>query len=264
MLLGLIWGSSFLWVKIAVQEIGPFTFVALNFLFGILALSAVVAYLRPEWPKTQRLWLVLVLLGAMNVAIPYVLISWGEQHVDSAVAAIVLSSVPLFTSLMAHFFIPDERLTIKRFLGLLVGFSGVFILLYRDPGADLQTSLLGHGALLLAAFMFGLSAVFARRNVRGISPIVQTLITLIAADIIVWMIAPFIEHPLSLPQLPITWTAILWVGFIGSCVAYLIFFYLIQTVGPTRTTMVNFFYPLVGTTLGVLLLNETLDWLDRP
>ena len=126
--LGLAWGSSFLWIKIAVQEIGPFTLVAFRLLFGILGLLLVVAISRPEWPKTRRQWLALVLLGITNTAVPFTLISWGEQYIDSAVAAILNSTVPLFTMVIAHFALSDDRLSAARLAGLLTGFAGVVIL----------------------------------------------------------------------------------------------------------------------------------------
>jgi drug/metabolite transporter (DMT)-like permease len=261
-LLGLAWGSSFLWIKIAVSEIGPFTLVALRLLFGILGLIAVVAYNRPNWPATQRLWIVLVILGLTNTAIPFVLISWGETHIDSAVAAVLNSTVPLFTMIIAHLFLSDDRITLPRIIGLLVGFGGVVVLLSRDLDfrGGLSGSVLGQGAVLLAALFYAVSGVFARRNTQGLSPIVQALVPLIVADGAIWLAAPLVEMPFRFPQLPLTWVALLWLGIIGSCIAYLLYYYLLHSVGPTRTTLVTYVFPLVGVTLGVVFLNELLDW----
>ena len=262
-LLGLAWGSSFLWIKIAVQEIGPFTLVALRLLFGILGLVAVVAYSRPKWPDRQHLWVAMLVLGLTNTAIPFVLISWGELHIDSAAAAILNSTVPLFTMVIAHLFLSDDRLTLPRLIGLLIGFGGVVVLLSRD--LDLASGLsnsgaLGQGAVLLAAMFYASSGVFARRNTRGLSPIVQALVPLVVADSAIWLAAPLAESPFSLPKLPLTWLAVLWLGLVGSCFAYLLYYYLIHSVGPTRTTLVTYVFPLVGVALGVIFLNELLDW----
>jgi len=260
--LGLAWGSSFLWIKIAIAEIGPFTLVALRLLFGFMGLLAVVAYSRPRWPAAQRLWWVLVVLGLTNTAVPFVLISWGELYIDSAVAAVLNSTVPLFTMLIAHLFLSDDRITVPRIIGLLVGFGGVIVLLSRD--LDFQSGLsggvLGQGAVLLAALFYAGSGVFARRNTQGLSPIVQALVPLIVADSAIWLAVPLTESPFTLPQLPITWIAILWLGLIGSCFAYLLYYYLLHSVGPTRTTLVTYIFPLVGVALGVIFLNEVLDW----
>jgi drug/metabolite transporter (DMT)-like permease len=257
--LSLAWGSSFLWIKIALQEIGPITLVALRLLFGILGLLVVVAYSRPNLPDTRRLWIVLAVLGIINTALPFVLISWGQQFIDSAVAAILNSTVPLFTMVMAHWYLQDDRLTLQRVIGLVVGFIGVVVLLVRDLDGGTQSSLLGQAAVLLAAICYAFSSIFARRNAKGVSPIVQAFVPLLVADAVMWTLVPLVESPVVFPSLPITWLAIAWLGLIGSCIAYLLYFYLLHAIGPTRTTMVTYTFPVVGVTLGVIFLNETLD-----
>jgi drug/metabolite transporter (DMT)-like permease len=257
--LSLAWGSSFLWIKIALQEIGPITLVALRLLFGILGLLVVVAYSRPNLPDTRRLWIVLAVLGIINTALPFVLISWGQQFIDSAVAAILNSTVPLFTMVMAHWYLQDDRLTLQRVIGLVVGFIGVVVLLVRDLDGGTQSSLLGQAAVLLAAICYAFSSIFARRNAKGVFPIVQAFVPLLVADAVMWALVPLVESPVVYPSLPITWLAIAWLGLIGSCIAYLLYFYLLHAIGPTRTTMVTYTFPVVGVTLGVIFLNETLD-----
>ena len=257
--LSLAWGSSFLWIKIALQELDPITLVALRLLFGILGLLVVVAYNRPRWPDTRRLWGVLAILGIIQTALPFLLITWGQQFIDSAVAAILNSTVPLFTMLMAHLYLQDDRLTLQRVIGLGVGFIGVVVLLVRDLDGGTQGNLLGQAAVLLAAILYAFSAIFTRRNAKGVSPIVQAFVPLLVADALMWVLVPLLESPLVLPSLPITWLAIAWLGLIGSCFAYLLYFYLLHAIGPTRTTMVTYTFPVVGVALGVVFLSETLD-----
>ena len=257
--LSLAWGSSFFWIKIGLQELGPITLVALRLLFGILGLLVVVAYNRPKFPDTHRLWGALAILGIIQTALPFLLITWGQQFIDSAEAAILNSTVPLFTMLLAHWYLQDDRLTIQRVVGLLIGFIGVVVLLVRDLDGGTQSSLLGQAAVLLAAICYAFSSVFTRRNTKGVSPIVQAFVPLLVADALMWALVPLLESPLVLPSLPITWVAILWLGLIGSCIAYLLYFYLIHAIGPTRATMVTYTFPVVGVALGVIFLNETLD-----
>ena len=258
--LGLAWGSSFLWIKIAVQETGPFTLVGLRLLFGILGLLLVVAYSRPAWPSERRMWAILGVIGVTNTAIPFVLISWGEVHIDSALAAVLNSTVPLFTMVIAHLALSDDRLTPSRLAGLLVGFGGIVVLLSRDLLSGSQNNLLGQGAVLLAAIFYAASSVYARREARGVSPIVHALVPLLVADATIWLVTPIVEAPISIPRLPLTWLALAWLGLVGSCLAYLLFFYLLHSIGPTRTTLVTYIFPLVGVALGVIFLGELLDW----
>ena len=141
--LSLAWGSSFLWIKIGLQELGPITLVALRLLFGILGLLVVVAYNRPKFPDNRRLWGALAILGIIQTALPFLLITWGQQFIDSVVAAILNSTVPLFTMLLAHWYLQDDRLTLQRVIALLIGFIGVVVLLVRDLDGGTQSSLLG-------------------------------------------------------------------------------------------------------------------------
>ncbi|MEX1247870.1 MAG: DMT family transporter [Anaerolineales bacterium] len=252
--LSLAWGSSFFWIKIAVAEVGPFLLVALRVLFGVLGLLAVVLWRRPEWPKDSRVWWTLLLLGITNTAAPFVLISWAEQEIDSAVASILNSSVPLFTMVIAHLVLVDDRMTRQRVSGLLVGFLGVVVLTLRDAGGDPRLNLLAQGAMILAVLFYAGSSVIARRNTKGISPVVQALVPLVAADAFIWIGALSVEAPIQLPVEGLTWIALVWLGLIGSCLAYLLYFYLLHAIGPTRATMVTYTFPIVGIALGVLVL----------
>ena len=260
-LLGLIWGSSFLWIKVAVQEVGPFVLVGFRLLFGLAGLVVVVLASRPRFPAERRVWLLLGILGLTNTFIPFVLISWGEQYIDSAVASILNGTMPLFTLVIAHLALHDDRITPARVLGLATGFVGVVVLLARDLGPDgFHGNVLGQGAVLLAAMSYGGSAVFARRNLRQVDPIAQAFLPLIGADAAAWGMAWAVESPIVLPRLPITWLALAWLGLLGSCAAYLLYFRLLHNIGPTRASMVTYVFPLVGVILGVGFLREAADW----
>src|SRR5215216_762553 len=148
-LLGAIWSSSFMWIKIAVQEIGPITLVAFRVLFGLLFGVAVITIQRIRWPRTLKEWIPLLVLGITNIAIPFFLISWGEQSIDSAVASILNATVPLFTILIAHYLLNDDKITVPKVLGLLLGFAGVVLLLSKGLTADAQNSVIGQAAVIL-------------------------------------------------------------------------------------------------------------------
>ncbi len=257
--LGLIWGSSFLWIKIALDEMAPLMLVGWRVLFGLAGLAAVVAWRRATFPRDRRLWFWMAVIGITNTLLPFALISWGEQHIDSAVAAILNGTVPLFTMVLAHLFLKDDRMTLPRIAGLVVGFVGVVVLMGRDLDlSQLGGSVLGQVAVLLAAFAYASSAVLARRTLHGIDPLVQALVPVLSATSAAWILAVLLEG-VEVPALPITWFALAWLGLLGSCVAYLLYFYLLHNVGPTRTSLVTYIFPVVGLVLGVVFLNEALD-----
>src|SRR5512139_3393120 len=135
-LLGLIWGSSFLWIRIAVQDTGPFTLVALRLLFGLIGLFAIMVYKKQPFPRDRRLILLLAFMGLINTALPFTLISWGETRIESSLASILNGTVPLFAIIIAHYWLHDERITPARIIGLIVGFIGVFVLVGRDFDID--------------------------------------------------------------------------------------------------------------------------------
>lgn len=258
--LGLIWGSSFLWIKIGLREIGPFTLVAFRLLFGAAGLFTVLR-LRPQpFPERGRIWWTLALLGLTNTALPFVLITWGEQTVDSSVAAVLNSSVPLFTLVIAHLALDDEQITLTRAVGLLTGFLGVLLLFSRGLAQSDGGGFLGEIAILIAAISYAGSSVFARRNLRAVPLLVQAFLPLLFADALSWTSAALLEPPLAIPASPTTWMALLWLGLLGSCIAYLLYFYLLHAIGATRTTLVTYVFPVVGVALGVLVLGEMLDW----
>jgi drug/metabolite transporter (DMT)-like permease len=257
--LGLIWGSSFLWIKIALQEVGPFTLVGWRLLIGVVTLGIAVLARRPAIPRQRRVLAMLALLGLTNPALPFVLISWGEQSIDSAVASVLNGTVPLFAMVFAHFALEDDRMTWSRVLGLLVGFAGVVILLSGElAGGDFGQAGLGQLAVLLAAVLYAASGVFARKNLHDVSPLVQAFLPLVVADAFIWIGALGIEAPGLVPTARPTWLAVTWLGILGSGIAYLILFQLLHRIGPTRTSMVTYVFPLVGLVLGVVFLQEAL------
>ena len=257
--LGLIWSSSFLWVELALREVGPITLVAFRAFFGFLFGVAVVVTQRIPLPRTWKEWAPLIVLGLTNIAIPFFLISWGQKSIDSGVASILDATVPLFTILVAHFMLHDDKMTTPKVLGLLTGFAGVVILMSKDLGAS-TSSLVGQLAVILACIFYAASSIIARVYTEGTSATMRGLGPLVSASAVMITSAFIFESPIKIPTLPITWIALLWMGILGSGLAFIMLFYLIHEIGPTRATMVTYLFPLGGVTLGVIFLNEALTW----
>lgn len=258
--LGAIWSASFLWIKLALEEIGPFTLVTYRVLFGVLFAGGAVFLQRKAWPRDWAGWFPFLLLGITSVAIPFFLITWGELSIDSAVAAILNATVPLFTIVIAHLFLQDDRMTFQKVIGLFIGFIGVIILLSEDLAAGAESSILGQAAVILASIFYAASSVYARRKTESAPGLVRGAGPLVSATIVMWVIAPVLESPFKIPQLAITWIAILWLGVLGSGLALILWYYLLHEIGPTRTGMVTYIFPLGGVVLGVIFLNEHLSW----
>ncbi|RPH58503.1 MAG: DMT family transporter [Chloroflexi bacterium] len=259
-LLGAIWSASFLWIKIALAELGPLTLVAYRTGFGLLTGLLVASIWRIPFPRDWKTWRMFILLGFTNIAIPFFLITWGQQSIDSAVASILNATVPLFTIVIAHFFLPDDKITAPKVLGLLIGFSGVAILLSRGINDRAHNSLIGQAAVILAAVSYAISYVYARRNTQQVPGEIRGVLPLVSASLVMGIIAPIAESPFKIPQLPITWIGLLWLGALGTGLAFIMQYYLIHEIGPTRATLVTYIFPLGGVLLGVLFLREPLSW----
>lgn len=259
LLLGGIWSSSFLWIKIAVTEIGPITLVAFRVLFGLLFSITVILVQRVKVPRTLKEWTPFLILGISNVAIPFFLISWGEQAIDSGVAAILDATVPLFTIVIAHYLLHDDKMTVPKVTGLLVGFVGVVILISKDIGSSIGP-ILGQLAVVVASMFYAGSSVYARKSTTEASGIIRGGGPLVSSTVAIWLAAVTVERPITIPHLPITWIALLWLGILGSGLAFILNYYLIHEIGPTRTTMVTYLFPLGGVILGVAFLHEQLSW----
>ncbi len=249
-----------MWIKIAVQEISPIMLVAFRALFGLLFGIVVIFIQRVQFPRSFRSWFPLLLFGLTNVAIPFFLISWGEKSIDSAVASILDATVPLFTILIAHYLLHDDKITLPKVLGLMTGFAGVIVLMSKDLVNASTNSVLGQAAVILASAFYAVSSVYVRKTTEDTPGILRSAGPLVSATLVMWLATFLFESPVKMPQLGITWIALLWLGVFGSGLAFVMAYYLIHEIGPTRTTMVTYLFPLGGVILGVTFLHEQLTW----
>jgi drug/metabolite transporter (DMT)-like permease len=256
--LGFMWGSSYLFIKIAVDDFGTFTLVALRLAIGSVLLWTVMRLRGKTLPREPRLYGHLLVMALVNITVPFLLITWAEQSVESALAAVLTSLVPLFVVLLAPLFIHDEPLRANAIVGLVVGFAGVVVLTGRQPNAG-GSSLLGDLALIGASLSYAAGAVYSRRNVRGVDPMIPAVFQVSFATLISGAVALALEHPWTArPDLGAVF-AILWLGLLGSGFAYLAFFRLLSRWGATRTTLVAYVLPVVGIVLGFVVLAEPID-----
>lgn len=261
-LLSAIWGSSFLFIKLGLLGgLAPFSLVSVRLLAGatVMWVLALRHGLR-SLPLTKTL-LTIALLAFINNAIPFTFISWGELHIDSGMAAILNSTVPLFTAVLAHWMLADEPFTWWRGLGVGLGFVGVLVLFAPDavlsPNPD---RILGQLAVIVASLGYAAGSVLARKYLRDVSITLLTALQLSFAFLWVVGLALGIEQPDLAAVTPLGWFSVLWLGILGSGIAYLLFFTLLRSLGATPTTMVTYVIPLFALLFGALFLAESLHW----
>jgi drug/metabolite transporter (DMT)-like permease len=258
-LLGIMWGSSYVFIKIGVEGgLTPFVLISLRLLIGLAILVAVVALAREPLPRGWRIYGHLAVLGAFSVAIPFTLITWAELSVDSTIAATITSAVPLFVIAFAAMFLRDEPLTMNKLIGVVIGLLGVAILVGFDPAALAGGSLMAELALVGATASYAIGGVYARRMVRGLRPMIPAMFQVAFAFVMVTVLAFLFERPFEAPITAETAFAVAWIGLFGSGLAYLVFFRLLHDWGATRTSMVAYLLPIVGIALGALILQEPI------
>ena len=251
-LLGAIWGSSFLFIKVAVPALGPFVLMELRVGLAAIALTPfalVVAFL----PALRSRWRQFLILGILNAAIPFTLIATAEITLTSSLAAILNSTTPLFAAVVSAAWI-GETLTVGKIIGLVTGIVGVATLVGLDPVPLSGIALASVGIMLVAALAYALGGVYAKRTFVGVPSLSMATGQQTAAAI---ALLPFAVGTLpgEPPSLAVV-LSVLGLALLCTAVAYLLYFYLIANVGPTKTLTVTFLVPVFGLLFGVFLLNE--------
>jgi drug/metabolite transporter (DMT)-like permease len=258
--LGFFWGSSYLWIKIGLEGgLPPLTLIAGRLALGGLFLAIVVAAARQELPRTARMYGHLFVMSLVNIVVPFILITVGEQTIDSALASILNATVPLTVIVLAPLFLPDERITLPRVAGLALGFAGVILLVAPDLVNLSDADLSGELMMLGSSIAYGIGNVYARRNVHGLRPMIPALFQVLFAAAVVIPIALVVDRPFEMVRpTPEAIAAVVWLGIVGSGLAYLGYFTVLGRWGATRTSMVAYLLPVVGIALGALVLDDPI------
>ncbi|WP_278921297.1 MULTISPECIES: DMT family transporter [Pseudophaeobacter] len=263
LILGLIWGSSFMSVTLALQGLGPMTIAAGRISLGAAALLTITSVMRIGLPSLasrqgRLIWLCALGMGFFSNALPFSLLSWGQTYVASGFAGVCMAVVPLFVLPLAHVLVPGERMTLRRALGFLIGFGGVLTLIgfkaFASAGSDYES--LARLACLGAALCYAIGSIITR-----LCPGVN-LLSLSAAALScgALMIVPTALWQEGLPSLPEgrSLLAVLYLGLVPTALAQVLLVQVARSAGPSFLATVNYQVPVWSVFFGALLLNETL------
>jgi drug/metabolite transporter (DMT)-like permease len=252
LLLSALWGASFIFIRVAVADLGPFVLVELRVGLAAAGLAFSAALLR-RLPKLRVRWRQFALLGLVNVAIPFSLISAAEINLTASLAAILNSTTVMFTAIVAAVWMGDA-LTVRKVFGVVLGIIGVTVLVGWDPIAVDWAVILSVGAMLVASLGYALGSVYAKRTFVGSSPLAIATGQLTAASLLMMPLAA-VSVPDERPS-TIVVLSVLGLALPSTALAYMLYFRLISNVGPTSTSTVTLLVPLFGLVFGVLLLDE--------
>jgi len=258
LLLAAVWGASYLFIKVAVDEIEPAPMMAMRTLLAAAVLAAYLGF-RIGWERAvaeiRASWRHCAVLGVLNAALPFWLIAWGEKHIDSGLAAVVQASVPIFNALLVLRFLPDERLSASRSLGLAVGIVGVGVVTGINPGGG-WIAVAGALAVVASSLAYAGAGVYGQIAVSGTAGPVLATGSMLAGGLILLPVALF-QLPTQVPGWEAT-ASVLALALLGTALAQLVLFRMLALYGSARLSLVTYLMPGFALVYGALILDEAI------
>jgi drug/metabolite transporter (DMT)-like permease len=259
LILGTIWGTSYMLIKIVLVDVGPMTLVTGRLGLAALIIWGLLRLRRTPFPRERKLWIAYAVTGLLNGALPFTLISWGELHISSGSAALLQATTPLFTILLAHALTQDERLTWRKVAGVFVGFTGVGLLMWPEVRQGVGSSALGMLAIVGSSISYALSAIFTRWRLQGQDPTTSSAGQFTMGFAYILPLAFIFEQPAAIRPSMLALAAWVTLAIVCTVVAYIIYYTLLEKTSATFATMVTYIVPVNGLILGAIFLTETLN-----
>lgn len=262
--LSILWGGSFFFIEILVDHLPPLTIVTFRVGLAAFALWGIILALKLPLPKTKQHWTALAVIGLINNALPFCLITWGQTQISSGLASIFNATTPFFTVVVAGIILIDEKITKQKLLGVTIGLLGTIVLIGPEALKGLTGSTLGQLAVIGAAISYAFAAAYSRRFKKWeLSPLMVatgqvTMATLILLPLMFIIDQPWLTLTISFEVL---W-AISGLAFFSTVIAYILYFRLIASAGATNAALVTFLIPISAIFLGVTILGETFTGLQ--
>ena len=256
-----IWGSTWLFIKLGLNDLPPLTFAGIRFLFASTILVAIILARGVRWPRKRNEWIVIAIVGWLQFSLNYGLVFWGEQRIPSGLAAVLQSTFPAFGLVIAHFYLPEEPITRKKVIGVLLGIIGVGIVFSDQLSFAGRTALLGSVALVLSAFCGSYGNVLVKAYGTQIDPFV------LAAGQMICGFPPLLALGVATEGNPFHfhWTAmaviaLAYLVIVGSVIAFTLFYWLVRRMDVVNTMLIALVTPVVAVVLGMIVLHERFNW----
>ena len=256
-----IWGSTWLFIKLGLEDLPPFTFAAIRFVIALAIVLSIIRIRGIELPRARADWILLAVTGTLSFGFNYGLVFWGEQYITSGLAALLQATTPAFGLVFAHFNLPGERLSWARIGGVVLGVCGVAVVFSNQLAVAGRQALAGCVALILSSIFVAYSNVLVKRYGKNLNPAIMAagqmlfgLILLLAVGI------PLEGNPLRFHWTPMAVIALLYLAVVGSVIAFLLYYWLILNMDVTKSMLIALVTPVVAVILGMIVLNEEFGW----
>jgi drug/metabolite transporter (DMT)-like permease len=261
LILSLIWGSTWLFIKLGLQDLPPFTFAGVRFVIAASILLVVIAVRRMPLPRARRDWGLIALTGVMAFSVNYGLLFWGEHRTSSGLAAILQTIIPAFGLIIAHYYLPDERITLWKVCGIALGIAGVALIFSDQASVEGTSALAGSAAIVIGAFCVAYSNVLVKARARHIEPAVLAAGQMICGLVPLLLVGVTFEgNPFTFRWTPLALVSLLYLALVGSAIAFLLFYWLVRNMDVTKTMLIALVTPLFAVLLGLAVLGERLTW----
>ena len=257
-LMGFVWGSAFLAIKIAVFETGPVLLVFLRILTALAPLWIYMVWRGASFPDNRYDWVLLVAMSLLNTVIPFFLLSWAGLHISSGVMALIMGLGPLLSLVVSHVSTHDDRFSMSKLLGMLIGLAGLALIIGGDALGGVTANLLGDLAVVVAITCYAVASAMVRK-VRSTSKEAMATVNMIVSAAVLAPIVLLVETPALGSLSTGAVISILYLGVVTTGIGYLLRFHLVLTVGQTYMSMASYIMPVVGVGLGTVFLAEPLS-----
>jgi len=261
LLLCLIWGSTWLFIKLGLSDLPPFTFAGIRFVIASAILFAIIAARRLSLPRNRSDWMLLAITGVLSFSLNYGLLFWGEQYISSGLAALLQATIPAFGLVIAHFYLPGEQMTSAKIFGVVMGVAGVGVIFSNQLSVAGPRALAGCAALVVGSACAAYANVLVKARGAKLDPAIlaggQMLFGLIPLLLIG---IPLEGNPFHFHWTRMAVVSLFYLAIVGSVVAFLLYYWLVQHMDVTKTMLVALVTPVIAVTLGVMILREDLNW----
>ena len=261
LLLCCIWGSTWLFIKLGLNDLPPFTFAGLRFVIAFITLWIIIRVRRIPLPQARADWLLLAATGVLSFGMNYGLIFWAEQHISSGLAALLQATIPAFGLVFAHFHLPGERLTWTRIGGVVLGIVGVGVVFSNQLTIAGSKALAGCVAVVLSAIFAAYSNVLVKTRGKSLNPATIAAVQMFFGLLLLLAVGLPIEgSPLNFHWTTMAVISLVYLALVGSVIAFLLYYWLVQNMDVTKSMLIALVTPVVAVFLGMIVLDEEISW----
>jgi drug/metabolite transporter (DMT)-like permease len=261
LILSVIWGTTWIFIKLGLRDLPPFTFAGIRFLVAASLLWLIVLWRRQAVPRGNSDWLMIAWTGFIAFAVNYGLIFWGEQYITSGLAAVLQSTIPAFGLVIAHFHLPAERITMRKMAGVVLGMAGTAVIFYDQMTVEGTDALWGSMALVISSGCVAYSNVLVKARCRHIET------ATLAAGQMTFGLVPLLlvgtvweGNPFRLQWTTQALVSLLYLALIGSAVAFFLYYWLVKLIEVTKTMLIALVTPVIALLIGMITLSEDVTW----